>query len=108
MQEARLKILKELVKEEPDEPFNKYALAMEYINIDPAEALKVLTDLRKEHSEYLPTYYQLGQILTSNENYFEAEEVYLEGIALADKQTNEKILKELKGALQLMKDEAED
>jgi predicted Zn-dependent protease len=108
MQEARLKILKQLVAEEPNEPFNKYALAMEYMNIDQSEALTLLTNIKNEHSDYLPTYYQLGGILTENENSEEAEKIYLEGISLATKQENDKILKELKGAFQRMKDEAED
>lgn len=108
MQEARLKILRELIAEEPADPFNKYALAMEYLTIDKSEALKLLGNLHKEHPDYLPTYYQLGGLLTEDEVYDEAEKIYEQGIILATKLSNEKILKELKGALQLMKDESED
>ena len=38
MQEERLKILFQYLEEEPNEPFNIYAIAMEYLNKDILKA----------------------------------------------------------------------
>lgn len=107
MQEERLKILSELIKTEPDEPFNRYALAMEYAGKDTTECLKHLEVLLKSFPEYLPTYYQAGTIYAEQEKEEKAKGAFTNGILLADKQNNDKILKELKGALQMYQDEWE-
>ena len=50
MQEERLKILLEYLADEPNEPFNIYAVAMEYLNKDNEEALFYLEKLLKERN----------------------------------------------------------
>ncbi|MFB0908626.1 MAG: tetratricopeptide (TPR) repeat protein [Spirosomataceae bacterium] len=107
MQEERLKILSELIKTEPDEPFNRYALAMEYAGKDTVESLRHLEVLLEIFPEYLPTYYQAATLYAEQEKEEKAESTFERGILLASKQNNEKILKELKGALQMYKDEWE-
>jgi Tfp pilus assembly protein PilF len=107
MQEERLKILSELIKTEPDEPFNRYALAMEYAEKDTTECLKHLEVLLTSFPEYLPTYYQAATIYAEQEEEEKAKDAFENGILLADKQNNGKILKELKGALQMYQDEWE-
>lgn len=107
MQAERLKILTELVKTEPNEPFNRYALAMEYIGSDSQEALKHLEVLLNGFANYLATYYQAAIIYAEQDEEEKAKVTFEKGIALAKKQGNEKILKELKGAFQMYKDEWE-
>ncbi|UBM58495.1 tetratricopeptide repeat protein [Marinilongibacter aquaticus] len=108
MQEARLKILLEYLQEEPHDPFNRYAVAMEYMKSDVHEARKHLELLYAEHTGYLPLYYQLGQLYTAAEDFDRAEKVYTEGIGLARKMEDVKTEKELRGAYQIMKDEREE
>ncbi|MDP5140151.1 MAG: tetratricopeptide repeat protein [Spirosomaceae bacterium] len=107
MQAERLKILSELVETEPEEPFNRYALAMEYIGKDTAEALKHLEVLLIDFPEYLATYYQAAAIYAEQDEEEKAAAVFEKGIILAAKQRNDKILKELKGAFKMYKDEWE-
>lgn len=107
MQEERLKILSELIKNEPNEPFNRYALAMEYAGRNTTECLKHLEVLLESFPEYLPTYYQAATIYAEQEKEEKAKSTFEKGILLASKQNNEKILKELKGTLQMYQDEWE-
>ena len=67
MQEESLKILSELIKTEPEEPFNRYALAMEYAGKDTVESLRHLEVLLEIFPEYLPTYYQAATLYAEQE-----------------------------------------
>ncbi|MGR3812366.1 tetratricopeptide repeat protein [Jiulongibacter sp. NS-SX5] len=108
MQEARLKILRELVIEEPNDPFNHYALAIELLKGSPTESKEILSQLSNTHPDYLPTYYQLGSLFTEEDEYELAIETFEKGILVAETQDNQKIKKELIGALKMAKDEAEE
>lgn len=107
MQAERLKILTELVETEPNEPFNRYALAMEYIGKDTSECLTHLEILLQDFPEYLATYYQAATIYAEQDEEEKATAVFEKGIILAEKQENDKILKELKGAFKMYQDEWE-
>ncbi len=108
MQEQRLFFLEQYFREEPHEPFNGYALAMEYLSTDTPKALELFEMLYREHPDYLPTYYQLAKLYLESAAYSKAEEVYLKGMDLARQQSNSKTEKELKGAYQILKDETEE
>lgn len=98
MNSQRLQKLEKFYKEEPDNTFIIYALAMEYEKIDLSQALQYYEQLLDNHPEYLPTYYQVAHIYWEDEDIEKANEVFLKGIALAEKQKNEKTLHELKAA----------
>ncbi len=108
MQAERLKILLELLEQEPDEPFNLYAVAMEYMNADRKKALGYLENLLESHPDYLPTYYHAGALLVEIHNYEKAALVYQKGIDLANKLNKSNALRELRGAYQMLQDEMED
>lgn len=108
MQAERLNILLNFLEEEPNEPFNKYALAMEYLKTDKNKSIELFENLIEKHSEYLATYYQLAALYVENEDFEKAISTYKKGIAIAENQKNEKTLKELKGALQMLMDEIEE
>lgn len=108
MQEERLKILLSYVEQEPEDPFNRYALAMEYLKNDADKALVHLQMLHKEHPDYLALYYQLGSLYLEKEAYDNAIKVLEEGLLLAQKQENAKAIKEIGGLLQQVKDELEE
>ena len=105
MQEERLKLLLDFLEKEPNEPFNRYAVAMELMNSNVDRAMEHLEVLHLEHPTYLPTYYQLAQLYFDNDKLNEAEDVYKKGIELAIAQGNIKAEKELKGAYQMLQDE---
>lgn len=104
----RLEILRQFVAEEPQDPFNSYALATELLKFNKNEARNIFEYLIKNHADYLATYYHLGALYVELGKHSLAEETYVAGIALASKIGNEKTLKELKGAYQMFLDEMED
>jgi tetratricopeptide (TPR) repeat protein len=104
----RLEILRHYVAEEPQDPFNHYALATELLKFDKTESREIFEYLLQNHTDYLATYYHLGALYLELSNFELAEKTYVEGIELARKIGNEKTLKELKGAYQMFLDELED
>ncbi|OEK04290.1 tetratricopeptide repeat protein [Roseivirga misakiensis] len=95
MNEARIDLLKKYIEEDPTDPFNYYGLACEYVQTKPEEALRIFKTLLKDYAEYLPTYYQTGQLLEAYELEDEALEVYAQGMILAKTQGNNKTFQEL-------------
>lgn len=108
MQAQRIKYLQEEIENFPDEPFNYYALALEYLRSSPDEAFALFKRLLLTFPDYLPTYYQAANAYFEAGKYREANEVFLRGMALADQQQNEKALRELKSSYSLFKEETED
>lgn len=107
MNESRINLLKHYIKEEPNDPFNYYALACEFIEGRAEEALKIFEKLLHDHPEYLATYYQAAQLLVEFELEERALEVYEKGIELAKAQNNPKTLRELSTAKQNLEFEME-
>ncbi len=108
MNQERIQQLKSFIKEEPNDPFNHYALAMEYYNELPDKAMEVLEQLTRQHPDYLPTYFKLAHLFWEAEEWDEADETFQAGIALAEKQSDSKALTELKSAYQNFEFERED
>ena len=100
MNEARINLLKNYIEEEPNEPFNYYALACEFLNGKEEEALVLFRRLLNDFPDYLATYYQAAQLLQEFDEEEEALAIYTQGIALAEAQNNAKTLNELKVAKQ--------
>lgn len=96
----RVKLLEEYIEQEPNNPFNHYALAMEYFDNDPKQALDVMEKLINQHKDYLPTYYQLATLYWEMEQLEKAKLTFEQGIRLAKKQQQQKILGELTSAYQ--------
>lgn len=97
---GRLQLLIQFTKEEPENPFNWYALALEYMNSDPEETAVIFNQLLKSHPDYLPTYYTSAQFFAEQNQLEKAKEIFEKGIELAGKLKEEKALKELKNAYQ--------
>ena len=55
MNNDRIQQLIRFVQEEPGDPFNVYALAMEYVADEPRQAMACFDDLLTRFPDYLPT-----------------------------------------------------
>lgn len=91
----RIEQLTQFAAEEPNDPFNHYALAMEYLKTDGAKALALFEQLLLSHPDYLATYYHAGNLLETLGQRERALEVLLKGISLARDQKQFKPLREL-------------
>ena len=100
MNSDRISLLKQFIKEEPANPFNKYALAMEYYDSQPKDSLEILLSLLKDHPDYLPTYFKAAHLLWDEERWDEAETAFRKGAQLAAEQDDQKALLELRSAYQ--------
>lgn len=98
MPSARLQQLLQFYKEDPNDPFNIYALAMEYWSSDPVKAIGFFKDLLENHKDYLPTYYQATKMYEQLGEIDNAISVVTDGIALARKVGDVKTQRELQSA----------
>ena len=100
MNSDRIKLLEKFIEEEPENTFNKYALAMEYFDYDQEKAIAILEKVIADHPDYLPSYFKAAQLLWELEEMKKAEKIFKEGISLAQRQEDQKALSELKSAYQ--------
>ncbi|WP_420151036.1 tetratricopeptide repeat protein [Spirosoma sp.] len=107
MNNERIQQLIRFVQEEPDEPFNVYALAIEYLINQPEQAQGYFDQLLVNHPDYLPTYYHAAALYADLGERSKAAELYEKGIALARAQNNEKTLLELTRAQRAFEDDEE-
>ncbi|GAB3998475.1 hypothetical protein GCM10028807_46270 [Spirosoma daeguense] len=108
MNNERIQLLLRFIEEEPNEPFNVYALAMEFLTNQPEQARLYFEQLLTEHPNYLPTYYHAAALFAELEDRDKAAAIYEKGIDLAQKQNNQKTLLELKRARQAFEDDDDD
>jgi hypothetical protein len=96
---TRLQQLQQFLKDDPNDPFNIYALALEYLKSDRAESLRLFDDLLLHHSDYLPVYYTAGKFLAEADEVKRAIAVFETGIEKARQQQEAKTARELQSAL---------
>ncbi len=96
----RLELLKVFAKEEPEDPFNWYALAVEYLAIDRDKAELYFDKLLNSFEYYLPTYYTAAHFFTQKEEFQKTKIIYEKGIKLAGDTNEFKAQNELKNAYQ--------
>ena len=97
---TRIQQLEQFVNEDPTDPFNLYALALEYQKIDADKAIDIFNRLVDEHANYIPTYYHLGKLYQESAEKEKALRVFDQGIEAASIQNDLKALRELKVARQ--------
>ncbi len=80
---TRLEQLLELRRDNMNDPFLIYALAMEYAKEgDQQQALTYYEVLLSEHEQYVGTYYHAGRLYETLERLEDARETYLKGMAI--------------------------
>ncbi|SKC60391.1 tetratricopeptide repeat protein [Ohtaekwangia koreensis] len=95
----RLEQLRQFILDDPTDPFNHYALALEYAKSDVETAIAKFEELMRAHPEYLPSYYQAGNLFEAVGKRNQAIAVLQQGIALAKQQQQFKTLRELQSVL---------
>ncbi|MFY0605324.1 MAG: tetratricopeptide repeat protein [Cyclobacteriaceae bacterium] len=98
MNQERIKRLNEFLQDDPKDPFSKYALAIEYLNNNKQKSKELFDDLLLNHSEYIATYYHAAALYSELNQREKAEEIYEQGIALAEELNESHALRELKSA----------
>ena len=96
---TRLEQLLQFVDEDPDDPFNLYGLALEYLKSDVGKATVLFEKLLADHENYLPTYYQAANLFESIGRREQAIAILEKGILIAKHTKELKTLRELQGVL---------
>lgn len=105
MKNSRIDNLIGMLKEEPEDVFLNYALAVEFVGEGKyEEAEKQFLKTAKLNEDYLPCYYQLGQVAEKLNKEKEALEYYYKGVDIAKKQGNNKAINELNEAIWMLED----
>ncbi|MDF2430370.1 MAG: hypothetical protein JWP44_1 [Mucilaginibacter sp.] len=96
MQISRLEKLLEFIKNEPEDPFLKYALATEYLRLNETDkALEYYEDLTAHHPNYVGTYYHLGKLYEALGRKEDAIKTYETGMKVTREQRDNHALSEL-------------
>jgi tetratricopeptide (TPR) repeat protein len=96
MQINRLEKLLEFIKNEPEDPFLKYALATEYLRINQVDrAMEYYEDLVSKHRNYVGTYYHLGKLYETLNRKQDAIDTYETGMKVAREQRDNHAFSEL-------------
>src|SRR5438046_6910900 len=97
----RIEILKGFLKDNPNDSFSRYALALEYVKLGQNnEALREFEAVRNADPEYVATYYQLGQLYQKLGRKHDAEKTYRTGITVSATADDEHTRGELEAALE--------
>ncbi|BAU54412.1 tetratricopeptide repeat protein [Mucilaginibacter gotjawali] len=97
MQTNRLEKLLEFIKNEPEDPFLKYALATEYLRLNETDkALAFYEDLVKNHAGYTGTYYHLGKLYEALGRKQEAISIYETGMKITREKNDNHAFSELR------------
>jgi tetratricopeptide (TPR) repeat protein len=106
MQMNRLEKLLEFIKNEPGDPFLKYALATEYLRLNETDkALAFYEDLVKNHAGYTGTYYHLGKLYEALGRKQEAISTYETGMKITREKNDNHAFWELRAVYDELMDE---
>jgi len=99
----RIDQLRTFLQQDPDQPFPRYALALELKSRgDPKAAVTELEELLRRAPDYLAAYLQLGMLLQGENRFADAKGVLERGQQVARKQGNSHTLSELTSALEAL------
>jgi Flp pilus assembly protein TadD len=99
-EQTRKQQIEAMLAEEPNDPFLRYGLAMEYVSAgDDEGAGRCFQELTTLAPDYVPAYLQNGQALMRLGRTEEARSVLKKGINVARKQGNDHAAGEMEGFL---------
>ncbi len=106
---SRLQLLKDMLAEEPNEPFLLFAIAKEFEGEnDLTQAQTYYEKLRQTSPNYVGTYYHLGKLYEKLERIEQAIETYKTGMQVAKAERDNHALAELAGAKLNLVDDDDD
>lgn len=96
----RVASMKQFIRQFPDNPFPRYALALEFKNAGQLDdAVTTFRELLERLPAYVPTYLQFGMLLEQAGRVDEARAVLTAGVAQARAANDGHALGELQGVL---------
>ena len=99
----RIEILQGFLKENPNDSFSRYALALEYVKLGQhGTAVQEFETVKKNDPDYVASYFQLGQLYQKMGQTHEAEKTFRTGITVATKLGEDHTRSELEGALEAL------
>jgi len=103
---TRLSQLKELLLENPNDSFVRFALAKEYEKMgDETRAFTYYQELLEKDPDYLGLYYHLGKWYERANDAAQAIQTYSKGMEVARQQGDQHALSELAGARMILGEE---
>lgn len=100
---TRKQQLEEMLSLEPNDPFLRYGLAMEYVSEGKDDAaVERFHEMFEVAPDYVPAYLQAGQALVRLGNAEKAREVFLRGVETARKQGDHHAAEEMTGMLSML------
>jgi tetratricopeptide (TPR) repeat protein len=100
---SRIEQLQEFLKEDSNDSFLKYALALEYVRVEEYDTARdYFLKLIKDDENYVASYYQLGKLYESLNEVEKAIEIYKNGIEIAKKIKDAKTLLEIQEAYNML------
>jgi tetratricopeptide (TPR) repeat protein len=96
---SRLEMLEQYYREDPNDPFNIYALALEVQKTDARKTLYYFDILLARHPSYVPVYYHAGKLYQELGEKNKAVDIFESGIRQAQSTGDLKALRELRSAL---------
>ena len=98
---SRKEQIESMLADEPNDPFLRYGLAMEYVSAgDDAAAAKCLQELIAVTPDYVPAYLQLGQAFLRQGRTPEARQAWTQGVQAAQQAGNQHARDEMQGFLE--------
>ena len=99
-EKTRREFLEEALRQDPDNTFARYGLAMELAKTEPASAWTHFEYLLIHHPQYAATYYQAGMFLLAQGRPDEARKVLAAGVEVTGRQAKHHAQRELQAALE--------
>lgn len=98
---SRVDTLNEFLRDDPDNSFSRYALAMEYAKLgNKDDAIREFETVKENDPDYVATYYQLAKTLERAGRADDAAETYRVGITVATRVGDNHTREELTTALE--------
>ena len=103
-EKTRREFLEEVLRQNPDDAFAHYGLAMELVNTEPGAAWAHFDYLLQHQPEYSATYYQAGIFLAKQGRLDEARKILATGVEVTGRQGKRHAQSELQAALDDLND----
>lgn len=107
--DSKIKKLATFIKNNPNDSFSKFALALEFLKNDQLKKARILfEDIKQNDPEYDGVYYHLGKLYERSGNLEGARDIYKQGVEVAAENGHKRNTKELKEALAELEIEMEN